>query len=380
MNLALVLAACGDSSDGPGYTSLSASATMTEADETGASGTDTMASASTTDASTTDASTTDGTDTDTDDSTSTTTDTTDGPLLDVGGMTDGTTMGGDGTGGELGCEKVDLLFVVDDSASMSDNQDKLTAAFPSFMQTVDAELVIEEAACALSGETVAVLWRNPDGDEIKSLRWGLLRGGDVVATGVLPLSAESVVAESVLATPEGFLLLLLNQRPDGVVLVCVPLGADGTVGASRTLNLRYPPAVAPMYDLVDGVLVSWGITARTPTLVVQREVGEPLWCNARDSAAGFYARAGWTEKGWDFYLSNHWFHGKVTLFILIGLLSLYPTKVLLGWRKTVKAGHVPEIDATLQRNLRGVLVAELHLVVLMPILAALMARGVGMGV
>ena len=61
-------------------------------------------------------------------------------------------------------------------------------------------------------------------------------------------------------------------RPDGVVLVCVPLGVDGAVGASRTLNLRYPPAVAPMYDLVDGVLVSWGITARTPTLVVQREV------------------------------------------------------------------------------------------------------------
>jgi len=41
---------------------------------------------------------------------------------------------------------------------------------------------------------------------------------------------------------------------------------------------------------------------------------------------------------------------------------------------------VPEIDDALQRNLRGVLVAELHLVVLMPILAALMARGVGMGV
>jgi hypothetical protein len=59
-------------------------------------------------------------------------------------MTDGTTTGGDGTGGELGCEKVDLLFVVDDSASMSDNQDKLTNAFPSFMQTVDQELVIEK--------------------------------------------------------------------------------------------------------------------------------------------------------------------------------------------------------------------------------------------
>lgn len=90
------------------------------------------------------------------------------------------------------------------------------------------------------------------------------------------------------------------------------------------------------------------------------------------------ARAGWTDKGWDFYLSNPWFHGKVTLFILIGLLSLYPTKVFLSWRKAVKAGKVPEIDPTLQRNLRGVLVAEIHLLLLLPILAALMARGVGM--
>tara|TARA_B100000676_G_C17631673_1_gene606934 strand:- start:36 stop:494 length:459 start_codon:yes stop_codon:yes gene_type:complete len=90
------------------------------------------------------------------------------------------------------------------------------------------------------------------------------------------------------------------------------------------------------------------------------------------------ARAGWTEKGWDFYLSNPWFHGKVTLFILIALLSLYPTKVFMSWRKTVKAGQVPEIDPGLQRNLRGVLVAEIHLLLLLPILAALMARGVGM--
>ncbi|MDX1805296.1 MAG: DUF2214 family protein, partial [Alcanivorax sp.] len=89
-------------------------------------------------------------------------------------------------------------------------------------------------------------------------------------------------------------------------------------------------------------------------------------------------RAGWTEKGWDFYLANPWFHAKITLFILIVLLSLYPTKVFLGWRKTIAAGHMPEIDEGLQSRLRGVLVTELHLLVLMPILAAMMARGVGM--
>ena len=40
-----------------------------------------------------------------------------------------------------GCKKVDLLFVIDDSGSMSDQQDKLTAAFPSFIQTIDEQLV-----------------------------------------------------------------------------------------------------------------------------------------------------------------------------------------------------------------------------------------------
>ncbi|MBD3643683.1 MAG: DUF2214 family protein [Alcanivorax sp.] len=139
-------------------------------------------------------------------------------------------------------------------------------------------------------------------------------------------------------------------------------------------------SILMLFGFLYGELLLWrtGISERNIRTLLWLDIGYGL--SALAVLVSGIARAGWTEKGWDFYLSNPWFHGKVTLFILIGLLSLYPTKVLLGWRKTVKAGHVPEIDATLQRNLRGVLVAELHLVVLMPILAALMARGVGMGV
>ena len=135
-----------------------------------------------------------------------------------------------------------------------------------------------------------------------------------------------------------------------------------------------------LFGFLYGELLLWrtGINERNIRTLLWLDIGYGL--SALAVLVSGIARARWTEKGWDFYLSSPWFHGKVTLFILIALLSLYPTKVLLGWRKTVKAGHVPEIDATLQRNLRGVLVAELHLVVLMPILAALMARGVGMGV
>lgn len=40
-----------------------------------------------------------------------------------------------------GCKKVDLLFVIDDSGSMSDQQNKLTDAFPSFMETIHEQLV-----------------------------------------------------------------------------------------------------------------------------------------------------------------------------------------------------------------------------------------------
>jgi hypothetical protein len=58
-----------------------------------------------------------------------------GVKLDVGFET------GDPTGVDEGCKKVDLLFIIDDSGSMSDQQDKLTEAFPSFIQTIDDELV-----------------------------------------------------------------------------------------------------------------------------------------------------------------------------------------------------------------------------------------------
>jgi len=59
-----------------------------------------------------------------------------GVKLDVGFET-----GSDPTGVDEGCKKVDLLFIIDDSGSMSDQQDKLTEAFPGFITTIDQELV-----------------------------------------------------------------------------------------------------------------------------------------------------------------------------------------------------------------------------------------------
>ena len=62
------------------------------------------------------------------------------PKLDVGsGSPTGGADAGEG-GVQTGCEKVDLLFVIDDSISMDDEQAALIAAFPDFIDAMQAEL------------------------------------------------------------------------------------------------------------------------------------------------------------------------------------------------------------------------------------------------
>jgi len=58
----------------------------------------------------------------------------DGDKLDVGPSATGGN-GGDGTTG--GCQKIDFLFIVDNSLSMGGEQENLRASFPAFMHTIE---------------------------------------------------------------------------------------------------------------------------------------------------------------------------------------------------------------------------------------------------
>jgi hypothetical protein len=62
-----------------------------------------------------------------------------GPLFDIG---DG--GGGEATPTDEGCERVDFLFVIDNSASMEDQQAALVAAFPGFIAAIQATLSAED--------------------------------------------------------------------------------------------------------------------------------------------------------------------------------------------------------------------------------------------
>ena len=92
--------------------------------------------------------------------------------------------------------------------------------------------------------------------------------------------------------------------------------------------------------------------------------------------AGFI-RVFYTEKGADYYFHSGPFLAKLTLFIIVGLLSIVPTVKFLGWRKAVQAGQAPALDDATRRRIRMIIHTELTLLFLIMLCAALMARGIG---
>ncbi|HSD39185.1 MAG TPA: DUF2214 family protein [Rhodocyclaceae bacterium] len=88
-------------------------------------------------------------------------------------------------------------------------------------------------------------------------------------------------------------------------------------------------------------------------------------------------RVTYFEKGGSYYLHSLPFLVKLTLFLLIGLLSISPTLTFLGWRKDLRAGRVPVLTDRALARLRQVISLELVLVVPLLLCAALMARGIG---
>lgn len=89
------------------------------------------------------------------------------------------------------------------------------------------------------------------------------------------------------------------------------------------------------------------------------------------------ARVLWFGKGLDYYLHNSLFLAKFGLFILVGLLSALPTFVFLNWRNSLKDGQVPQPSPLQGRLVIMVIRLELLLLLIIPLLATLMARGFG---
>jgi putative membrane protein len=88
-------------------------------------------------------------------------------------------------------------------------------------------------------------------------------------------------------------------------------------------------------------------------------------------------RVAYFEKGSAYYFRDVFFLIKLAAFLLAGLISIYPTRTFLSWRKDLKAGLVPEISEQRTRSVRMCLMIEKTLIVVILACAALMARGFG---
>ena len=93
-------------------------------------------------------------------------------------------------------------------------------------------------------------------------------------------------------------------------------------------------------------------------------------------ATGLLRAFGGLEKGTTYYLSSHLFWTKMTLFVLIVALEIWPMITFIRWRSIVRRGGRP--DTSRARTLYAITHAEMALAVVMVFVASFMARGYGM--
>jgi putative membrane protein len=88
------------------------------------------------------------------------------------------------------------------------------------------------------------------------------------------------------------------------------------------------------------------------------------------------ARTWWGVKGTAWYWTNPLLHVKLSLFIVVGVLSIFPTLTYLRWRKALRAdGRLPA-EAEIRKT-RKLVMIQAHLIALIPLAAVFLARGYG---
>lgn len=90
------------------------------------------------------------------------------------------------------------------------------------------------------------------------------------------------------------------------------------------------------------------------------------------------ARLFWFGKGAAFYLYNPILYIKLALFVAVALISIPPTMQLLRWMRALKSGASRVAAGYEVARMRRYLLTEIILFTLIPLLAVMMARGIGL--
>jgi putative membrane protein len=82
-------------------------------------------------------------------------------------------------------------------------------------------------------------------------------------------------------------------------------------------------------------------------------------------------------KGWPFYVSNPIFWVKMALYLAVALVSIAPTIAFIRWRRVLGSGAKALPAPADIARVRRLVHLELGLLALIPLMAVLMARGIG---
>ena len=81
-------------------------------------------------------------------------------------------------------------------------------------------------------------------------------------------------------------------------------------------------------------------------------------------------------KGTAWYWTNPLLHVKLTLFIVVGVISIFPTLTYVRWRKALRAHGTLPGEAEISKT-RKLVMVQAHLIAVIPLVAVFLARGFG---
>lgn len=93
-------------------------------------------------------------------------------------------------------------------------------------------------------------------------------------------------------------------------------------------------------------------------------------------ATGF-ARVVFGAKGPDFYFGAWPIYVKIGLFVVVAVMSVTPTLRFIQWRRALDHDASWRVPAAEQKGMRRLVLIELHVAALIPLVAVIMARGLG---
>ena len=90
-----------------------------------------------------------------------------------------------------------------------------------------------------------------------------------------------------------------------------------------------------------------------------------------------FSRLVFGAKGAEFYLSSGPIYVKIGLFVLVAVLSVIPTLRFVEWRRRLDHDASWRVPQAEQQRMRRMVLVEVHIAALIPLVAVIMARGLG---